>query len=334
MIFELNLIHVVSNKDNSRISSPLQSLGYGVVEPLPDSNRPSLFELALGTKEQKEEFCRLVEKHDEGLEKLAYSIGLIEQLNPIHVRKVGEGEEYLIIAGARRCLAILYFHAKHNQPPVIRAEIRDADEQTALLVSAHENLFRQPMSVMEEAWLYDRLMKGGMKPKEIKEKMRLSKKDPDQTFRNRMKLLELTPEEQQQVLKGTLSQERGINLVKSRKEAKRTVKKAKKKSTNGGEVAAVVEGGEDKPDRKPTEGTVGEVAEPSEGTSENKPAAKPTDEGEVSEVAVTVKEALEDFLEAAEEVTAPGGSDEELMDLLEQAQKTLHKWWNRWIMPH
>src|SRR4051812_35716873 len=87
---EIELKDIVSNSDNTREPVPhLQGLGYGVVDPVEGSGKPSLFALALGSPDDKLLYCDLIEEYEEALTDLAESMALRGQLQHCRVRPVG-----------------------------------------------------------------------------------------------------------------------------------------------------------------------------------------------------------------------------------------------------
>ena len=130
---EINLNSIVNNSDNTREPAPkLQGLGYGIVEPVKGSGKPSLFSLALGIPIDKRRYCKLVEQYEEGLVDLAQSIDQQGQLQNCRVRPVGNGQ-YTLTFGARRCLAALYRHAKNGKAATVWATVSQADDKAAVL---------------------------------------------------------------------------------------------------------------------------------------------------------------------------------------------------------
>ncbi|MGH9136625.1 MAG: ParB/RepB/Spo0J family partition protein [Acidimicrobiales bacterium] len=85
-------------------------------------------------------------------------------LQPVIVTQTGdEPGRYRLIAGERRCRAAIA--AGHvDVPPVVD---RDADDTTAIVIQAVENLQRQDLSVTDEARQVARIMAAGMKQKAL-----------------------------------------------------------------------------------------------------------------------------------------------------------------------
>ena len=125
----------------------------------------------------------------EELEELAASIEKEGLLQPILVRPVGKS--YQIIAGERRWQACRMLGMK-----TIPVRIREADDDKALELALIENLHREDLNPIEEAYGYRRLMeRRSMTHSEIAETVAKSRS----TVANALRLLEL-PEEAQQLL--------------------------------------------------------------------------------------------------------------------------------------
>ncbi len=213
---EINLKDVVSNSDNSREPTKnLQGLGYGIVEPVEGSGKPSLFALALGTPDDKRRYCKLVEQYEEGLTDLAQSIDQQGQLQNCRVRRVSGGQ-YALTFGGRRCLAVLYLHAKKGKAATVMATVSKADDKVAVIESAAENIHLPP-SYIDQRRLFKRLQDQGMTNKEIARCIPMGKSG-EQNIRHRVRLLELSPEDQLKVHHGKLSQDAALKLLKKKKE--------------------------------------------------------------------------------------------------------------------
>jgi ParB/RepB/Spo0J family partition protein len=87
------------------------------------------------------------------LDELAASIREHGVLQPILVRPVGENR-FQVIAGERRWRA-----SKIAGHPTIPALVEDIDDETALEISIIENLQREDISPLDEAAMYDRMIK-------------------------------------------------------------------------------------------------------------------------------------------------------------------------------
>lgn len=210
---EIDLKNIVSNNDNSREPAPvLQGYGYGVVEPVGGVGKPSLFALALGNPEDQARYCKLVEQYEEPLVALAESIDQQGQLQNCRVRPISEGKHALTF-GARRCLAVLYLHAKHGKKAKVAATVSESDGKEALIESAAENVHLPP-SYIDQARLFKRLCDQGLTVKEIAKVCPMGKAT-EQNIRHRLRLLELLPEVQIKVHHGKLSQDAALKLLKN-----------------------------------------------------------------------------------------------------------------------
>lgn len=247
---EIDLKDIVGNTDNSRESAPrLQGLGYGLVEP--GQGKPALFALALGTAEEKAEYCKLVERHDEGLVDLAQSIGRQGQLLNCRVRPAGEGK-YLLTFGCRRALAVLYLHAASGgkTPAKVWATVGEGDDKEALVESAAENAHRLPPSLIDQARLFQRMKDAGMSAARIARVYPMGKAT-EQIVRLRLRLLKLPKEAQLKVHAGKMSQDAALKLLgegtSGRKKSLATKAKNGQKvgaegRTSGEEIPAGAEG--------------------------------------------------------------------------------------------
>ncbi len=90
---------------------------------------------------------------EEGLEELAESIKAQGMIQPIVIRKVGK-DKYEIIAGERRWRAAQ--RAGLHQVPTLVKEVPD---EAAIAMALIENIQREDLNAMEEAFALDRLMK-------------------------------------------------------------------------------------------------------------------------------------------------------------------------------
>lgn len=129
------------------------------------------------------------------LEELAQSIKESGLLEPIVVVK--RGDRYMIVAGERRWRACGI--AKIEKVPV---RILEADDQKVAELSLLENLQREDLSIIEEAWAYQGLINMGMSQEEIALKMGIKQ---SWRIQERLNILKLTPVFQEYTLKGILS---------------------------------------------------------------------------------------------------------------------------------
>jgi ParB/RepB/Spo0J family partition protein len=119
------------------------------------------------------------------LEELAASIREHGVLQPILVRPVGENQ-FQLIAGERRWRA-----SKLAGMPTIPALVEDIDDDTALEISIIENLQREDISPLDEAAMYDRMIKEhGYSIRKLADKLGKDKG----YLENRLRLADAPPE--------------------------------------------------------------------------------------------------------------------------------------------
>lgn len=125
----------------------------------------------------------------EDLEDLASSIERNGLLQPILVRKVGDG--YEIIAGERRWQACKSLGMKK-----VPIRIREVDDDETIILALVENIQRSDLNPIEEAYGYRRMMeRGKMTQAEVAQAVSKGRS----TIANALRLLEL-PEDAQQLL--------------------------------------------------------------------------------------------------------------------------------------
>src|SRR5450756_2512980 len=132
------------------------------------------------------------------LEELASSIREHGVLQPILVRPLDDGR-YQLIAGERRWRASKI--AGHRTIPAL---VEDIDDETALEISIIENLQREDISPLDEAAMYDRMIREhGYSIRRLAEKLGKDKG----YLENRLRLADAPPEirELVSVRKDTLS---------------------------------------------------------------------------------------------------------------------------------
>lgn len=128
--------------------------------------------------------------NQDDLEELAQSIRKNGMIQPILVRPIG-GNRYQIIAGERRWQACKMAGLK-----MIPVSIREADDDGAIELALVENLHRNDLNPIEEAYAYKRLMdKQGLTQSELAQMMSKGRS----TIANAIRLLDL-PESAQQLL--------------------------------------------------------------------------------------------------------------------------------------
>jgi ParB-like chromosome segregation protein Spo0J len=197
----------------SRESTPLVGLGYGVIKPL-GKKTPALFHLALN---EKERFCSLVEEHDRELLALANSIRAHGQKQNCGVNECKDG--LIVTWGTRRILAVLYNHAKHGTPPTVWATMGKGNKKQALIDSVLENFHRKQGSMIDEAKLFQKLKTHGLSATKIAALCPvLGDKDPEQTISNRLKLLKCSQQVQTAVHAGQMSQKAALQTLEPQRQ--------------------------------------------------------------------------------------------------------------------
>ena len=137
-----------------------RGLGKGLSALIPEQSQISLFEDDLdkgpvvelditSIESNKEQPRKTFEK--EALEELTNSIKQYGVIQPIVVRK--KGEKYEIIAGERRWRAAK--EAKLNEMPCI---IKEVDDKESLKLALIENIQRENLNPIEEAYAYKTLI--------------------------------------------------------------------------------------------------------------------------------------------------------------------------------
>ena len=158
--------HVVIKSVKERI---VDEISLSLIKPNPDQPRTNF------KKEELEELAASIEK--DGL------------LQPIVVRPLGN--EYQIIAGERRFQACKILGLK-----TVPVRLREANDDKALELAMIENIHREDLNPIEEAYGYRRLMdRMGLTQGEVAETVSKGRS----TIANAMRLLEL-PEDAQQLL--------------------------------------------------------------------------------------------------------------------------------------
>ncbi len=125
----------------------------------------------------------------EDLEELANSIKKNGLLQPILVRKMGDS--YQIIAGERRWQA-----CKNLGMSTVPVRVKNVDDDEAIILALIENIQRNDLNPIEEAYGYRRMMeRGKMTQSEVAQAVSKGRS----TIANALRLLEL-PEDAQQLL--------------------------------------------------------------------------------------------------------------------------------------
>ena len=186
-------------EDSKMINIKKKGLGRGLgalipsVEPHKAENRTFLF---VGIEEVRPNPFQPRKKVKEAaIEELAESIKEKGVIQPLLVRKVGEG--YELIAGERRWRAAQ--KAGLTEIPVL---IREAEPTAQLELALIENIQRQNLNAMEEAEAYQRLIQEFNISQE--EVARRVGKDRS-SVANFLRLLKLSPGIQEKIAEGALS---------------------------------------------------------------------------------------------------------------------------------
>jgi ParB family chromosome partitioning protein len=151
---------------------------------------------------------------EESMQELAASIREHGVLQPILVRPLG-GHRFQLIAGERRWRASKM--AGHETIPALVEEI---DDDTALEISIIENLQREDLSPLDEASMYDRMIKEhGYSVRKLAQKLGKDKG----YLENRLRLADAPPEIRQlvSVRKDTLSHAYELLKVEDPKKRRR-----------------------------------------------------------------------------------------------------------------
>ncbi|WP_311480711.1 ParB/RepB/Spo0J family partition protein [uncultured Anaerococcus sp.] len=140
---------------------------------------------------------------EKSLEDLALSIKEYGLLNPITVTKVDD--YYEILAGERRYRASL-----RNGLQSIDAIVKDYEEKDIEVLSLIENVQREDLSAIEEAFAYKKLSDSfGLTQDEIAQKMGKSRS----YIANTIRLLKLNEEEKSALSQGTISPSQARSLL-------------------------------------------------------------------------------------------------------------------------
>ena len=152
--------------------------------------------------------------NQEALEELAASIREHGVLQPVLVRPLADGR-FELIAGERRWRA-----SKLAEQAAIPAIVEDIDDDTALEIAIIENLQREDISPLDEAVMYDRMVREhGYSIRKLAEKLGKDKG----YLENRLRLADAPPEIRELVSlrKDTLSHAYELMKVEDPKKRKR-----------------------------------------------------------------------------------------------------------------
>lgn len=181
----------------------------------------------------------------EELEELAESIKKNGLLQPILVRKQGDG--YQIIAGERRWQACKLLGMKK-----VPIRVRDVDDDETIALALIENIQRSDLNPIEEAYGYRRMMeRGKMTQTQVAQAVSKGRS----TIANALRLLEL-PEEAQQLLfeeKITAGHARAILSIPTKEGRARLTEKLVTDKLSVRETEAIARLMSGKKDEKPAE---------------------------------------------------------------------------------
>lgn len=140
---------------------------------------------------------------EQGLEELSRTIQTHGMIQPIVVRPKGSG--YELIAGERRLRA-----AKKLGMATVPAIVREMSDSQAATAALIENLQREGLSPVEEAWAYRQLMElHGLTQESLAQ--RLGK--GQSTIANKLRLLQLPEEVQQALMERRISERHARALL-------------------------------------------------------------------------------------------------------------------------
>jgi ParB family chromosome partitioning protein len=187
---------------------------------------------------------------DNTLDELAESIREFGVLQPIIVRKSGDEEKYEIIAGERRCRAT----KKNGLETIPALIIENVDDTSSLEMALIENIHRENLSPMEQAYCYKQLIdEFNITHQEMSKRIGKSRT----AITNSLRLLTL-PLEVQKLLDDDFISEghaRAILGISSMEEQIKIAKKVNEKGMSVREVENLVDRQKqknDKPGRKET----------------------------------------------------------------------------------
>jgi ParB family chromosome partitioning protein len=229
------------------------------------------------------------------LEELAASIREHGVLQPILVRPIGENH-FQLIAGERRWRA-----SKIAGHPTIPALVEDIDDETALEISIIENLQREDISPLEEAAMYDRMIRDhGYSIRKLAEKLGKDKG----YLENRLRLAD-APDEVRELVslrKDTLSHAYELMKVQDPKKRRKLAEQVARNELSLVKLRERIEG---RPARQPVEGEPEEdavaVAAPTEERDEDwtdhRGVGAPVGDDSLVTAKQQLNEAVEDLLD-------------------------------------
>ena len=140
---------------------------------------------------------------EEKIEELAASMKEHGIIQPLVVRRIGQ--EYQLVTGERRLRAAV--EAGFQKVPVV---VREIDDRQAMEMSIVENIQREDLCPIEEAYAFKKLMdEFNMTQEELAKRVGKSRSDVANTLR----LLRLEKEIREMVMEGKLTAGHARNLV-------------------------------------------------------------------------------------------------------------------------
>ena len=142
---------------------------------------------------------------EEALDELADSIRQLGVIQPITVKKSGDGK-YIIISGERRWRA-----AQRADLTSLPAYIREVDDENLHAMALVENIQRQDLSFFDEASAIEKLITYyGMTQEDAAAKLGKAQS----TIANKLRLLRLTAEEREIIMKYNLTERHARALLR------------------------------------------------------------------------------------------------------------------------
>ncbi|MBF8289672.1 MAG: ParB/RepB/Spo0J family partition protein [Chloroflexi bacterium] len=184
------------------------------------------------------------------LEELAASVREHGVLQPILVRPLGDNQ-YQIVAGERRWRA-----SKIAGNETIPALVEEIDDDTALEIDIIENLQREDLSPLDEAGMYDRMVREhGYSVRKLAQKLGKDKG----YLENRLRLADAPPEVRELVSlrKDTLSHAYELMKVADPKKRKRLAAAVARGDLTLAKLRDRIEGRRSRPVAEPTTGSAG-----------------------------------------------------------------------------
>ena len=185
-----DIILNLNNKNDIQVNTSDKIIHLNLLEIIPNKQQPrTIFD-------------------DEKITDLAESIKEHGVIQPIVVRK--NGNLYEIIAGERRYRAVKYLNLE-----TIPAIIKDYDDVTTASVAIIENIQREDLTSIEEAVAYRKLMNlHGITQAELANQISKSQS----TIANKIRLLNLSQEVQDAILKREISERHARTLLSVKQE--------------------------------------------------------------------------------------------------------------------